>query len=50
MSSHVPTLHDRIAMADDKIIKDKKLDYWLDDEEIDDEPPGLYWKPKVKKN
>jgi hypothetical protein len=44
----IPTLHDRITMGDDNIIKDKKLDYWLDDEEIEDEPPGLYWKPKAQ--
>ena len=27
--------------------RDRKLDYWLDDEDMDDDSLSLYWRPKV---
>jgi WD40 repeat protein len=42
----VPALQDRIQMPEDSQIKDRKLDYWLDDEDVEDDGPNLYWRPK----
>jgi hypothetical protein len=43
----VPALQDRGTVPDDSQLKDRKLDYWLDDEEMDDDVPNMYWRPKT---
>lgn len=31
----------------DPLTRDRKLDYWLDDEDMEDDNLSLYWRPKV---
>lgn len=30
------------------LLRDRKLDYWLDDEDMEDDSLSLYWRPKVR--
>lgn len=38
---------DLIPAKEGNLARDRKLDYWLDDEDMDDDNLSLYWRPKV---
>jgi hypothetical protein len=43
VSSNIPDL----IASKEVNTRDRKLDYWLDDEDMDDDSLSLYWRPEV---